>query len=268
MPVSLSHAGNNVWFSIDQLDWQVDGDIGTFTEPGVFIATNVKATGTISVTLGDVSKTIEVTIDGPDPEELEPFKDMDAHLWAKEALYRLYDAGVIRGVSDTEFAPAREIKRADFMLMLVRLMDIEIDTAPTEQFDDVPVGSYYYNELATAKRLGIARGTSDTTFAPERSITRQEMFTLTWRVLNMKEQADIAALDAFADKDLIAEYAKQAIATLTKNGLIAGDNKGYVNPSNSATRAEAAVFLDRVYSQIKGAEVNETENSEAAPQDE
>ncbi|MEG2569989.1 MAG: S-layer homology domain-containing protein, partial [Clostridia bacterium] len=79
---------------------------------------------------------------------------------------------------------------------------------------------------------------------------RQEMFTLTCRVLKksgvIKKDAPLSAADMFTDAAKIAPYARQPIATLTQNKLIEGDAKGKVNPSASASRAEGAVFLERV----------------------
>lgn len=252
IPVTLIHEGTSVPFTNDLLTWEVEGDIGEFVAPGKFKAATFKSEGKIFVSFGDTVKEIAVTLDGPTPEDFETFKDMGGHAWAKEALYRLYDAGIVKGVSDTEFAPQREIKRADFMLMLLRLMEVEIDTEAPDQFADVPEGSYYYYELATAKRLGITQGTSPTTFDPDRCITRQEMFTLTWRTLEIATKDNLAVLDVFIDKDDIAEYAKPALATLVSLDLVAGDNENRVNPRGNATRAESAVFLDRVNTYIKG----------------
>ena len=103
-------------------------------------------------------------------------------------------------------------------------MKLDIDQNPTDQFADVPENTYYYKELATAKRLGIAQGTSNTTFSPERNITREEMFTLTWRVLkqyqHLQSESPMSELGQFADQTSIASFAKQAIATLTGNKLI------------------------------------------------
>ena len=248
--VTLLRGNDTVVHSNDLLKWGVEGDIGSFTSPGVFTANRAAASGYITVSYQNVTRKIPVTIDGPEPETFEKFKDMGTHRWAKDAVYRLHDAGVIRGVTDSTFAPGKPIKRADFMLMLVRLMKLDIDQNPTDQFADVPENAYYYKELATAKRLGIAQGTSNTTFSPERNITREEMFTLTWRVLkqyqHLQSESPMSELGQFADQTSIASFAKQAIATLTGNKLIEGDNKKCVNPKGNATRAESAVFLDRV----------------------
>lgn len=250
--VTLHHESDSLSFTNDLLTWEVEGDIGEFIAPGKFKAAVYKNEGKIIVRHGETVKEIAVTLDGLKPLVEPPFTDMEGHLWAKDALFNLYNAEIINGVSETEFAPAREIKRADFMLMLLRLMGIELDTEVTDQFEDVPENSYYYHALATAKRLGITQGTSPTTFSPERSITRQEMFTLTWRTLEIASENQDSVLDAFSDNGEIAEYAKPAISTLVSLNLVAGDNQGRINPKGNATRAESAVFLDRVYTYVKG----------------
>ena len=272
IPVSLSHQGSSVSFTKDLLTWEVEGNIGEFVEPGKFKAAQYKNSGKIIIRYGNTVKEIAVTLDGPEEfkgdiiEVSEVFKDLDAHLWAEKAIHRLCAVGIVNGVSETEFAPGRQLKRADFMLMLLRLMEIELDTEAADNFSDVPEGSYYYHGLATAKKLGIAQGTSPTTFSPERSITREEMFTLTWRTLQLANEADATVLDSFADKGKIAEYAKPALSTLVSLGLVTGDNKGNLNPKGSATRAESAVFLDRVFAHIKGDSVKWIYASEASEQ--
>ena len=59
-------------------------------------------------------------------------------------------------------------------------------------------------------------------------------------------------LDAFSDNAQIAEYAKPALSALVGLNLVTGDNNGYIKPKGNATRAESAVFLDRVFAHIKG----------------
>jgi hypothetical protein len=58
--------------------------------------------------------------------------------------------------------------------------------------------------------------------------------------------ADLSVLDSFKDKGQIKDYAKESIALLVKEGLMKGsDDK--INPLGNTTRAEAAVFLHRIY---------------------
>jgi hypothetical protein len=83
-------------------------------------------------------------------------------------------------------------------------------------------------------------------FAPDKEITRQEMFTLLYNALKaigrLPEGADGKPLSAFADAGNIASWAKEAMTLLVKTGTIGGD-AGKLNPTNTTTRAEMAQVL-------------------------
>ncbi len=251
LSVDAIYNGHKVSHSNDLLSWSADEQLGEIVEPGVILTGEKYAEGNIYVSYKDVSVAIPVVVDG---KKVIEFSDLDAHTWAQDAIYRLAEKEIIRGVSESEFAPARSIKRADFMLLLVRMMEIDTSKKPEDNFSDVPESAYYYNELGTAKALGIANGVSETEFAPERNITRQEMFTLVWRVMKkmgyLSEDADASMTGAYADAGDISEYARVAIATMSDLELVKGDSNGCVNPKNPATRAESAVFIDRVDTMI------------------
>ena len=89
---------------------------------------------------------------------------------------------------------------------------------------------------------------------PENSITRQDLITLAYRAFLSKgyisETEDLSALDAFADKGDIADYAQTAMASMVSAGIIQGSD-GNVNPSGNATRAEVAVMCERMSQMMK-----------------
>lgn len=261
--VNAIYNGHSVAHSNDQLSWSADEQLGEIVEPGVIQTGEKYAEGNIYVSYKDVSVAIPVIVDG---KKVVEFSDLSEHIWAQDAIYRLAEKEIIRGVSQSEFAPARSIKRADFMLLLVRMMGIDTTAKPEENFSDVPESAYYYNELGTAKALGIANGVSETEFAPERNITRQEMFTLIWRVMKkmgyLTQDADAAEADVYADTQDISEYARVAIATMSSLELVKGDSQGCVNPKNAATRAESAVFIDRVDAMINPPAPESQENQD------
>ncbi len=174
------------------------------------------------------------------------FADLGNHAWATDAIYRLRNKGIINGTSDTTFAPAANIKRGDFILILVRMMGI--DDEITDNFADVPSDMYYYEAIGHAKAAGIAAG-DGTNFRPEESITRQDLITLAYRAFENKgyisAAEDLTALDAFADKGDVDSYASAAMASMVKASIIQGSD-GKVNPKGNATRAEVAVMCDRL----------------------
>ena len=185
------------------------------------------------------------------PSTTETFTDLENHAWAKDAIYTLKNKGIISGVSDTEFAPANNIKRGDFILILTRMLSVN-DTF-TENFADVPESAYYYNAVGSAKAAGIAQGSGEN-FMPENSITRQDLITLAYRAFLAKgyitETTDLTSLDTFGDKDSISDYAKTSMASMVKAGIIQGAD-GNVNPQGNATRAEVAVMCARLCELMK-----------------
>ena len=93
-------------------------------------------------------------------------------------------------------------------------------------------------------------GVGDNKFLPDANITRQDMMTLTERTLKLLnklgQQGSASVLDTFTDKSDIAPYAVNSVANIVNEGLIVGSN-GKIMPRDNTTRAEAAVFLYRLY---------------------
>lgn len=176
----------------------------------------------------------------------ETFTDLANYSWAKDSIYTLKNKGIISGVSENEFAPASNIKRGDFILILTRMLSI--DNAFDDNFADVPASSYYYKAIGSAKVAGIAHGSGEN-FMPENTITRQDLITLAYRAFLAKgyitETDDMSSLDNFADKATISDYALAPMASMVKAGIIQGSD-GNVNPLGNATRAEVAVMCARL----------------------
>ena len=84
----------------------------------------------------------------------------------------------------TTFSPEASLTRGQFIVMLMRAYNIEVDETLTDNFDDAG-DTYYTAYLATAKSLGITSGVGENMFAPEDEITRQDMFTLLYRSLDI-----------------------------------------------------------------------------------
>ena len=172
------------------------------------------------------------------------FIDIDNVPWAQNAINALADRGVISGTDANTYSPHNNIRRADFIMLLVRLYDIDAEI--TETFEDVTEDKYYYSDVSKAKSLGIISGVDETHFNPESSITRQDMMTMTNRALiklgKVKETED-TDLTVFKDSNLISGYAIDAVKLLVGIGAIHGDTDGNLNPLANTTRAETAVFL-------------------------
>ncbi len=183
-------------------------------------------------------------------EEKDPgFSDLARYSWAREAVISLYNKGIVRGMDDGSFGCVRKVTRADFTVMLVRLLD-EKDVAVTSNFEDVSPAKYYYPEIGVAKALGITNGRDGRIFDPSGNITRQDMATMVFRILEKYEKLNYdenISLDGrFSDAEDIADYAEEAVGAMCDMNLLSGYETGEFLPAGLATRAETAVFLDRV----------------------
>lgn len=188
------------------------------------------------------------------PEKTLPnFTDLAKYDWAKDAIYQLAEEGVILGTSDTTYTPGANIRRADFILLLDRLLGLESD-GTAKAFTDVPKGSYYYEAVHTARALDIAQGDGDK-FHPEEPITRQDMITLTMRAIaatGYLPDTDVhASLTAFLDSEDVADYARDSMEAAVGQKFIIGD-QDLLDPLGYTTRAQAAVFVARIQNAHNG----------------
>lgn len=172
------------------------------------------------------------------------FVDLEGH-WAKPYMETMAQKGILKGDQYNRALPDYQIKRADFVLMLLRMLKVEpIENA--KGFSDVPANAYYANQLATAKQIGLVNGVSEDCFAPESFITRQDMFTMAFRALERMNKIEGAVpesvLDVFSDKDQVYPYAAQAMCYFISKKAVNGMD-GVLAPTLTASRAQAATFL-------------------------
>lgn len=168
--------------------------------------------------------------------------------WAKQAIDVMAARDIIKGTSMNSFSPADSIKRADFIALLVRALELKGTGKSATLFSDVQKSDYYYDELVIAKELGIVTGFADDTFRPNSDISRQDMMVLTTRALaaSGKQVKASGALNVYLDEASISSYAKDSALLLIKAGVVNGKNDR-IAPNDTLTRAEAAVILYRIW---------------------
>ena len=176
-----------------------------------------------------------------------PFRDItEAFDWAAPAVSYLYSKGIVKGGGDQKYHPTDNVTRGDFILMVTRAFNLT--SSSTDNFSDVPLGTYYYSAVATAKYYGIVTG-SDGKFSPGAYLSRQDAMVILNRTLNAKgisiAQGTAGDLSVFSDASQVSDYAVSAMASLVRAGILTGSD-GKLNPRSMITRAEMAVILYRV----------------------
>lgn len=170
------------------------------------------------------------------------FIDLDTVMWAYEAISTLADKNIISGRSNTKFSPNDNIKREEFVKLIV--CAIEEDTAAKgNHFDDVKENEWFYKYVNRGYETGIANGLGGGLFGIGNNITRQDIAVLIYNALKYKDFEPMGGELSFTDSDAIAEYAKNAVSALSNVGIINGYGDGSFSPKAYATRAEAAQLV-------------------------
>lgn len=132
--------------------------------------------------------------------------------------------------------------------MLVRALGLKADI--DSNFGDVDKDAYYYEAIGIAKKLGITAGVDGSNFNPNGEISRQDMMVLAARALKtvnkLSKEGTAGDLSSYSDASDVAGYAADSVAALVKEGIIKGSGNS-INPTGTATRAETAVIVYRIY---------------------
>ncbi|MBQ9932233.1 MAG: choice-of-anchor I family protein [Ruminiclostridium sp.] len=174
-----------------------------------------------------------------------PFTDVAEKDWFYDGVSFVYENGIMNGLTTTTFGPSAATTRSMVVTMLWRMED-QPQAGSDAAFADVKEGAYYAQAIDWAAENGIVNGTSDTTFAPDQSVTRQQLAAILYRYSQYKGY-DVTAqgdLTTFGDWEQVSDYAVEAMEWAVGSSLIQGIDDNLV-PGGSATRAQLATIFSR-----------------------
>lgn len=171
-----------------------------------------------------------------------------ANSYAKEQIRSLHAAGVIAGDENGYFHPTRPVTRAEFVAMLTRTLGIKPVASNVAAYSDVPKNSWAYGYVQAAAGLNIANGIGPTTFAPKRTISREEAAAFLVRALetSISPSYQLPVKDANA----ISSWARPSVSHAMQKKWLVGYN-GYFRPTQALSREETAVILHRIQENLK-----------------
>lgn len=177
-------------------------------------------------------------------QETVRFSDVPETYWGYSAIQKLVALQVVNGTGNGTFEPEKSVTRAEFVTMLSRLSG----DAPGEgsaRFRDVAQDAWYASAVAWAVENGITTGTSETTFAPDAPISRQDMAVMLYRFLNARGISlnKGGTAGQFLDVNEISSYAAEAVEYVRRSGVVNGRPDGSFAPLDSASRAETCSML-------------------------
>ncbi|MCW2277247.1 InlB B-repeat-containing protein [Heliophilum fasciatum] len=174
------------------------------------------------------------------------FADMKADEWFSGAVQYMTDRGLMEGTDANSFGPQGDVTRAMIVTILWR-MEGKPAPASSAAFADVPAGEYYTQAVAWAAKEGIVKGHSADRFAPQQSITREQLVAMLFRYAQYKKQdtsQGSMSSREYADYGNISEYAAPAVAWAVHKGLLLGSDNQLL-PGGNTTRAQVAALLQR-----------------------
>jgi 2',3'-cyclic-nucleotide 2'-phosphodiesterase len=178
------------------------------------------------------------------------FSDVPATHWAFSAINDLAAKQIVTGKSDTIFDPNTNVSRAEFATLLVKALKLTAKNKST--FSDVPATAWYADAVAAANENGLVNGVAPGLFAPNDTITREQMAVMASSALKLKAgKAIIATSDIkFTDDSGISAWAKAGVTVTVDRGVMSGRGAGKFVPKASTTRAEAAKAVHTLITNI------------------
>ena len=168
----------------------------------VTITVNGLPAETISV--GPTSTNAKITFPvTPEEEKANPFTDVsDTDLFYDAVMWAYYhDPQITDGMTDTTFGPKLTVTRGQCVTFLWRAMGKPMASSFFNPFQDVAMNDYYYDAVLWAVEKGITNGVTDTTFAPNDTLSTQHIITFLYRTLNPGKDGWDGEAAAWAGKD-------------------------------------------------------------------
>ena len=180
-------------------------------------------------------------------EKIAPFNDVYADDWYANSVKYVYSNNIIKGYSDTIFAPNDKLSRGMLVTMLYRMEGCP-KVGNKNYFSDVNQSEYYAKAIQWAYDNRIIHGYENTNkFGPDDNVLRQDLAGILrnyakYKKKNVNIKAD---LSVYKDYKKISTYANDSLQWAVGKGVITGNEDKTLNPTGTATRAETAAMLQK-----------------------
>ena len=174
------------------------------------------------------------------------FRDISPNAWYYDAVDYVVSEGLLSGSTRSTFSPDQKLSRAMLAQTLYNIAGQPDSTI--SHYEDVPQEHWSYAAVSWVTSQELMAGTSPKQFAPDQSLTRQEMaLTLFLYAQSQKiSTSQRADLSVYADEDKVADWARTSMEWAVSEGLLAGRTVGgktVLDPTGNVTRAEFAAVL-------------------------
>ena len=184
------------------------------------------------------------------PAWVNPYSDVKEGTWYYDNVRYVSENGYFDSIGEDAFGPGEPMTRAMLATALYRMAGTpKAQGITSTPFTDVSPSADYADAVAWCYFAGVVNGTSATTFAPEATITREQIVTMFHRYAEKVAGADMTPssdLAAFTDADKLASWSRAQMQWAVAAGLINGTSATTLTPQGTATRAQTAALVQRL----------------------
>jgi|GEM_PF-5993914 len=165
--------------------------------------------------------------------------------WAAMYVSDVVANGCMAPISDTQFGASDSVTRGQFVTTLGKARGISTEKWTTSPFSDVAADDACGPYVAWAFEKGIVNGVGNGDFAPNQVLTREQAMVILYRYAQAFGLDTTASASAgiFTDKDVIGDWAKDAVKWGVGSGYLSGYSDGTFLPGGAISRAVTAKLV-------------------------
>lgn len=184
------------------------------------------------------------------------YKSINSSKWATDIIAEAVNLGIINEDNSWNFPSS--ICREDFCNIAVRMIESAGIILPTEN-PQRPLGIKDTDNINVLKLyksgviLGKEHHKTGVTFAPSDFITREEAATILYRIIrycfwfDMPQSAYNESVSFYSDKDMISDWAFEAVFYLKELGIMLGTSDNEFSPKGSYTVEQTVATMVRLF---------------------
>lgn len=173
------------------------------------------------------------------------YNDTKDH-WADDTISKMSEYNIIKGYTDDSFKPDNEMTRAEFIVVINRLLGLERESS--KYIPDISRQDWYYSDIRKAVAAGIIMGDQEGYIHPNAKITREEAVTILARAF--KIEAPMQDELRYIDEYEISSWARNSVGTFVNKGYIKGYTDNTIRAKSTIKRAEALTIIERIVPNI------------------
>lgn len=179
-------------------------------------------------------------------------------MWKKVSASALALSLAVTGFAsvDQTSAAANEVTRGEYVKAVIDAMGVKLGTGATVKFEDVPDSLKPYIEKAI--ELKLVSGKTETQFAPNEKITREEAVVIVANAVQSDKTFSEDVLNQFKDNKEIKKENREEVAKAVELGILTGYEDKTIKPTNVLSYKHLDKILERFLEDYKPAESNTT----------